>query len=100
MHYYEICLLTDGLDYSVVNMGLTLSESLPRQCVDINITGDDVLEGNEMFRVQIESSVSRVTTAPNSVVVTIRGILYNHLLLLLLDKELDRYLMKCRYCFS
>ena len=54
LHYYEICLLTDGLDYSVVNMGLTLSESLPRQCVDINITGDDVLEGNEIFIVKID----------------------------------------------
>ena len=61
-------------------MGLTLSESLPRQCVNINIRGDDVLEGNEMFRVQIESSVSRVTTAPNSVVVTIRGILLDSVL--------------------
>ncbi len=61
------------MDYSDVSMELTFSESVSSECVQINITGDDLPEGDETFDVVLTSSVSEVTLFPDTVTVTIEG---------------------------
>ncbi len=61
------------MDYSDVSMELTFSESVSSECVQINITGDALPEGDETFDVVLTSSVSEVTLFPDTVTVTIEG---------------------------
>ncbi len=61
------------MDYSDVSMELTFSESVSSECVQINITGDALPEGDETFDVVLTSSIRRVYLSPNTVTVTIVG---------------------------
>ena len=65
-----------GLDYNVTMENITLIPAEPLQCVEIDITGDSILESRETFAVQIvmEPSEDMITLSPDSVNITIEGI--------------------------
>ena len=57
---------TDPKDYTSAETDLTFTPESSRLCVNIPITNDTVVEGNETFTVTVTSNDTTVQTGPNS----------------------------------
>jgi hypothetical protein len=58
-------------DYTSVSVALTFDASTNRQCQDIPLENDDILEGVEEFEAVLETEEERVTLSPERAVVSI-----------------------------
>ena len=57
---------TDPKDYTSTETDLTFTPDNSRICVNIPITNDRIVEGNENFTVTVTSNDTTVQTGPNS----------------------------------
>ncbi len=64
-------LTVEAKDYETVMAQLLFSPGQDKQCVNITILEDDILEGAEDFRTTLSTSVDRVTLDPEMATVNI-----------------------------
>ena len=60
-----------GMDFIDISAVLTFNASTPLQCSQVIITNDEIVENNETFFVQLESSDDAVNISISSATVTI-----------------------------
>ena len=67
----NICLTTDGEDYTGIAMDLTFNQNTSRTCADVLITNDIVTEGPENITVAITAGDVDVILKPQTGVIII-----------------------------
>lgn len=72
-YYFTLFLTTAGIDYSPVSTQLLFQRTVTRQCRNIAIVQDDVLEADETFSLQLSSLDQNVTLIPDSATITIEN---------------------------
>ena len=70
-HVMTVCTITATLDYEEELVGLLFRSEQEKQCVNITILDDGVLEDLEYFTAKLTTVASRVTLNPDHAVVDI-----------------------------